>query len=471
MAAVCSASGFSAASAAALPMASTPHRARTLSTNVTSCAARERRAVGTAGVAASPCAPAAGFPDCCAAPTALDAEPGYLPTPEAGSSLHASVRRARDHKGPWNTSKSHPPAPRAHVVDHAAGAAATAAVAAAAKTPVAAAAATAAAATAIVAPVAPPAVVTAAPSSPAPCPSVALLAATCPPLTRHPAPPTYFMQLIISSTIASNCALVMVLLTREKKTRNSSCEMRLSDPGLKSEKMLDSSSAPSVWPPYRFTYSCMERYEMRPAMEVLNPPKGAAARKKSAHPSAGAAGAEPLHLERALGSGACSAGVVALQHPHIPHLVAYTCGATVVLWDSAKKQQTAFLTPKPARSGASSGKPYACLAFSRDGAHLAAGERGGTNPEVLVWEVSSSRCLQALRGHKYGIGSVSFSQDGRLIYSTGESYDGLLCVWDWQAGGLLAKQHTKEEVSGLCLTEEGGATTITTVGKAGHFKV
>ncbi|GLI61045.1 hypothetical protein VaNZ11_003198, partial [Volvox africanus] len=213
-------------------------------------------------------------------------------------------------------------------------------------------------------------------------------------------------------------------------------------------------------------------------MEIGNHAKSVAARKRGgpqqATQSAPYHSFEPLKLERVYGSGSCTAAAIACPHPVVPGLLAYSCGAVVALYDSQHKQQTSFFSPKPRRSLVT-GKPYACLSFSRDGAYLAAGERSPQSPEILVWEVSSTKCLQSLKGHKHGIGSISFSQDGRLLVSTGESYDGQLCVWDWQAGVLLARQHTQAEVQRACFAEElaAGASgfTITTVGKAGHFKV
>ncbi|GIL94985.1 hypothetical protein Vretimale_1100 [Volvox reticuliferus] len=213
-------------------------------------------------------------------------------------------------------------------------------------------------------------------------------------------------------------------------------------------------------------------------MEIVNHAKGIAARKRGGPQQATQSvpyhSFEPLKLERVYGSGSCTAAAIACPHPVVPGLLAYSCGAVVVLYDSQYKQQTSFFSPKPRRSLVT-GKPYACVAFSRDGAYLAAGERSPQGPEILVWEVSSTKCLQSLKGHKHGIGSIAFSQDGRLLVSTGESYDGQLCVWDWQAGVLLARQHTQAEVQRACFAEElaAGASgfTITTVGKAGHFKV
>lgn len=122
---------------------------------------------------------------------------------------------------------------------------------------------------------------------------------------------------------------------------------------------------------------------------------------------------DSLKLERVYGSGSCAAAPIACPHPVVPGLLAYSCGAVVVLYDSQYKQQTSFFSPKPRRTLVS-GKPFVSLAFSRDGAYLAAGERSAQGPEILIWEVSANRCLQALKGHKHGVGSLAFSQDGRL---------------------------------------------------------
>lgn len=49
----------------------------------------------------------------------------------------------------------------------------------------------------------------------------------------------------------------------------------------------------------------------------------------------------------------------------------------------------------------------------RCGNFVAAGERGGSAPEVLIFDLSSGRCITALtKGHKSGIGAIAFSSDG-----------------------------------------------------------
>ena len=53
------------------------------------------------------------------------------------------------------------------------------------------------------------------------------------------------------------------------------------------------------------------------------------------------------------------------------------------------------------------------VSLHRCGNFVAAGERGGSAPEVLIFDLSSGRCISALaKGHKHGIGAIAFSSDG-----------------------------------------------------------
>lgn len=111
-----------------------------------------------------------------------------------------------------------------------------------------------------------------------------------------------------------------------------------------------------------------------------------------------------LTLDRVIGI----SGSQTAAHPCIPGTFAYLAGGTAVLYDSRTKQQLRFFRSKRATA-----RSLTCLAFSKDAGFLAAGERAPA-PELLVWEVTTGRCVQALKGHKLGITSVSFSQDGML---------------------------------------------------------
>ena len=123
--------------------------------------------------------------------------------------------------------------------------------------------------------------------------------------------------------------------------------------------------------------------------------------------------ASALVLERVIGAGVASTSSLA-QHPTQPGVVAYCCGALVVLYDYNRKQQLSFL-----RSRKSGGHPLATLAFSPDGGYLAVGERAPI-PEIVVFITSGSgRCIQTLKGqHKHGIGSLAFSADGAMQAET-----------------------------------------------------
>jgi serine/threonine protein kinase/WD40 repeat protein len=65
-----------------------------------------------------------------------------------------------------------------------------------------------------------------------------------------------------------------------------------------------------------------------------------------------------------------------------------------------------------------------CLAFSRDGQHLAAGDRSG---KVTIWSVTGSQPLQPIPASKLTIRSLAFSPDGRRL-AIGDS-GGLIAVW------------------------------------------
>lgn len=132
---------------------------------------------------------------------------------------------------------------------------------------------------------------------------------------------------------------------------------------------------------------------------------------QAAPPAAAATATVPqLQLERAFGAGLAGAASLA-QHPTQPGVLAYCCGGAVVVHDCVSRQQLRFLRGrKPA------GRPLVCVAFSPDGAYVAAGERAQQAPEILVWEATTGRCIQALKGyHKYGIGSLAFSSDGEAL--------------------------------------------------------
>jgi WD40 repeat protein len=84
------------------------------------------------------------------------------------------------------------------------------------------------------------------------------------------------------------------------------------------------------------------------------------------------------------------------------------------------------------------GKWITSLAFSPDGEVLAAGtsdnigfvrrqEASNEDNPIVLWRVNGSQQLPALTGHKYGVSTLTFSNDGKILASGGA--DGLIRLW------------------------------------------
>ena len=72
------------------------------------------------------------------------------------------------------------------------------------------------------------------------------------------------------------------------------------------------------------------------------------------------------------------------------------------------------------------------MAFSPDGRHLAS---AGFDFTVRVWDATTGKEVQALKGHDWPIHGVAFSPDGRHLASC--SADSTVRVWDWTTGQEL----------------------------------
>ncbi|GMH36901.1 hypothetical protein BSKO_04774 [Bryopsis sp. KO-2023] len=172
--------------------------------------------------------------------------------------------------------------------------------------------------------------------------------------------------------------------------------------------------------------------------------------------------APALELEKVIGLLATSPSAVAYG-PRC--LVAYTASKFVVLYDPHRDAQVRFLSSEE-RSHAIN-----CVAFSRDGALVAAGEIGQQSPPaVLVWNVKDGEKVASreLQGHKFGVAGVAFSPDGELLASVGVGYDGQIIIWSWQQGVALVKQRAVTDMTGVAFTPD--SKKIITTGKE-HFKL
>ncbi|KAJ4823364.1 hypothetical protein Tsubulata_027311 [Turnera subulata] len=110
-------------------------------------------------------------------------------------------------------------------------------------------------------------------------------------------------------------------------------------------------------------------------------------------------------------------------------------------------------------------KPLTCLAVSRDGRFIAAGE-SGNQPAVLVWDSSTLAFVSELKGHLYGIECIAFSPDGEHLVSVG----GYIYLWEWKSGMLVTKikaSSSSSVVTSVCFSSD--AKFIVTAGKK-HLK-
>lgn len=94
--------------------------------------------------------------------------------------------------------------------------------------------------------------------------------------------------------------------------------------------------------------------------------------------------------------------------PTAEHLLATAASSFAVIHDTNTNQQV-----KQLRS-TTSNQSLLCLAWSCCGTHLAAGE-AGSNPSVLIWDVTTGQCVRELKGHKSAVARLCFSLDGRQM--------------------------------------------------------
>ncbi len=104
------------------------------------------------------------------------------------------------------------------------------------------------------------------------------------------------------------------------------------------------------------------------------------------------------------------------------------------------------------------------LAFSRDGAWLAAADRSGT---IQVWDTKTGRVEQTLTGHRGAVHAVAFLANGKLLASVGA--DGIVRTWD-VADGKEKWRQTAHQGEALAVAV-GPDDAIATCGSDGRIKL
>lgn len=80
----------------------------------------------------------------------------------------------------------------------------------------------------------------------------------------------------------------------------------------------------------------------------------------------------------------------------------YLVGSVVVVYDVNSGSQSHLMVSHRLP------KPLSCVALSRDGRYVAAGEAGSPS-SVLVWDSSTLSIVCELKGHLYGVACICFS--------------------------------------------------------------
>lgn len=100
----------------------------------------------------------------------------------------------------------------------------------------------------------------------------------------------------------------------------------------------------------------------------------------------------------------------------------YAAGCVAVLFDPELNVQKGLFKIDHAISA---------LCVSSDGRYLAIGSRGG-DAHVYVYDIVNGDELAELKGHKYGVGCMSFSHDSKLLVTCGFKLDKQMLCWNWR---------------------------------------
>ncbi|GAY50694.1 hypothetical protein CUMW_128700, partial [Citrus unshiu] len=148
-----------------------------------------------------------------------------------------------------------------------------------------------------------------------------------------------------------------------------------------------------------------------------------------------------------------------IKKPDSSSKCAYVAGCVLVVYDVDSSTQSHLMVSHRMP------KPLCCVAMSRDGRYVAAGE-SGPQPAVLVWDCANLAFISELKGHLYGVECIAFSPDGEHLVTVG----GYIYLWNWRSAMLVTKLKANSSCSAItsaCFSSD--AKFIVTAGKK-HLK-
>ncbi len=98
------------------------------------------------------------------------------------------------------------------------------------------------------------------------------------------------------------------------------------------------------------------------------------------------------------------------------------------------------------------------LAFTSDGAVLAAAGGNSDDFAVHIWDVASGEAIGILGGHSGIVWDVAFSPDGQLLASA--SSDGTAIIWDWRNGDILKTLNFPDQVGSVSFSPDGQTLAV-----------
>lgn len=117
-----------------------------------------------------------------------------------------------------------------------------------------------------------------------------------------------------------------------------------------------------------------------------------------------------------------------IMHPNLKNYL-YIAGSVIVIAEMNDANAQEFLRGHD--------DEVTCIALSNSGGLLASGQKG-KNSDVFIWNFEARKVLFRLSEHDYLIQNLQFSQDDRLLYSSGNIDDKKMYIWDTQTGYIVA---------------------------------